>query len=121
MRTPIEIARDYIALWNETDAATRRALLATTWTDGATYADPMMKGAGHGEIDALIAGVQERFPDFQFSLHGNPDGYDEMVRFSWALGPESGEPVVKGTDIVRCREGRIASVTGFLDQMPPTG
>jgi len=63
MRTPTEIARDYIALWNDTDAGTRRALLTTTWTEGATYADPMMTGAGHAEITALIASVQERFPD----------------------------------------------------------
>jgi len=120
MRTATEIARDYIALWNKTDAGTRRALLAASWTEDATYADPMMKGVGHGEIDALIAGVQERFPEFRFSLRGTPDGYDDVARFSWALGPEGGEAVVKGTDIVRCREGRIASVTGFLDQVPPT-
>src|SRR5215472_1756981 len=118
MSTPTEIARDYIALWNETDAGTRRALLTTTWTESATYADPMMTGAGHAEINALIAGVHERFPDFLFSLHGNPDGYDEIVRFSWTLGPAGGEPVAKGTDGVRGQGGRSASGTGCRDRMP---
>src|SRR5215469_62715 len=112
MSTPTEIARDYIALWNETDAGTRRALLTTAWTEDATYTDPMMTGAGNAEINALIAGAQERFPDFQFSLHGNPDGYDKVVRYSCALGPAGEEPVAKGTDVVRCQGGKIASVTG---------
>ena len=32
MRTPTQLAEDYIALWNETDAARRKSLLAKSWT-----------------------------------------------------------------------------------------
>jgi hypothetical protein len=118
MRTATKLAEDYISLWNETDAARRRALLAATWTPGACYLDPLMKGAGHGEIDALIAGVQQRFPAFRFSMLGAADGHGDVVRFSWALGPQDGEAVVKGTDFVRRDGDKIAAVTGFLDHVP---
>ena len=120
MRTATQLAEDYIALWNETDAARRKSLLATTWMPEATYADPLMKGIGHAEIDGLIAAVQQRFPAFRFSLLGTPDGYGEVARFSWALGPMDGDAVVRGTDIVHRDGDKIASVTGFLDLVPST-
>ncbi|MBV9812772.1 MAG: nuclear transport factor 2 family protein [Acetobacteraceae bacterium] len=118
MRTAAQLADDYIALWNEPDAASRRALLARTWTPGATYADPLMSGAGQEAIDALVAAVQGRFPGFRFALLGKPDGWGDVARFSWAFGPEGGEAVVKGTDMLRRDGDKIAAVTGFLDLVP---
>ncbi|MGY2939743.1 hypothetical protein ACVWZ6_009345 [Bradyrhizobium sp. GM6.1] len=65
MTDPITIARRYIDLWNERAADRRRELLSQNWTADASYVDPLMKGDGHDGVDALIAGVQQRFPDFQ--------------------------------------------------------
>jgi hypothetical protein len=77
-----------------------------------------MSGDGHDGVDALIAGVQQRFPDFRFHLLGAPNGHGEHVRFSWGLGPEGGDSPIKGTDFAIVQDGRIRSVTGFLDQVP---
>jgi hypothetical protein len=118
MRTAKQVAEDYIALWNERSAERRAALLGDTWTPQASYVDPMMRGVGHAEVAALIAGVQQRFPALRFTLLGAADGYGEVVRFSWALGPEGGEAVVKGTDVVHRDGDKIAEVTGFLDLVP---
>lgn len=118
MTSPFDIAETYIAAWNETDAAVRRAMIADTWTADATYIDPLAAVAGHEGVDALIAGVQERFPDFRFALIGQPDGHGEHVRFSWGLGPDGAEAPIKGTDYVRVEGGRLKMVTGFLDQVP---
>ncbi len=118
MTNPTDIAEIYIAAWNETNASARRAMIADTWTADAVYVDPMAAVAGHDGVEALIAGVQERFPGFRFALVGKPDGHGEHVRFSWALGPEGAEAPIKGTDYVRVEEGRLKSVTGFLDQVP---
>jgi hypothetical protein len=39
-----------------------------------------------------------------------------MVRFSWTLGVPGADPVARGTDMaVLAADGRLASVTGFLD------
>jgi hypothetical protein len=118
MTNPADIAEIYIAAWNETNAPARRAMIADTWTADAVYVDPMAAVEGHAGVEALIAGVQERFPGFRFALIGQPDGHGEHVRFSWALGPEGGEAPIKGTDYVRVQDGRLKSVTGFLDQVP---
>lgn len=113
------IADRYIAVWNERDPAARRARLAREWTGDARYADPLAAVAGVDEIDALIAGVHQRFPDFTFRLVGSPDGYGDKVRFSWGLGHEAaGEMPIEGTDFAVLSNDRIAAVTGFLDKVP---
>jgi len=118
MANPAEVAEIYIAAWNETDAKARHNIIADTWTADAVYVDPLAAVEGHEGLTALIGGVQERFPGFRFALIGEPDGHGEHVRFSWGLGPDGQEPPIKGTDYVRVEDGRLKSVTGFLDLVP---
>jgi hypothetical protein len=113
------IARRYIELWNERTPSRRRELLAANWTSDATYVDPLMNGDGRESVDALIAGVQQRFPEFKFTLIGEPNGYGNHLRFSWGLGPDgAADSPIKGTDFAVLKDGRIRSITGFLDQVP---
>ena len=118
MTDPNTIARRYIELWNERTAGRRRELLGEHWTNDASYVDPLMKGDGRDGIEALIAGVQQRFPDFKFQLIGEPNGFGDHIRFSWGLGPDGADSPIKGTDFAVLKDGRIKSVTGFLDQVP---
>ena len=110
----------YIAAWNATDPAQRRTLVAQTWTESATYVDPLMQGTGHDGIEGLIAGVQAKFPGFRFARDGGVDVVQDTLRFRWTLGPD-GQALVKGTDFVRIADGRMQAVTGFIDQMPGMG
>jgi hypothetical protein len=112
------VASRYIDLWNERTASRRREILSQHWADDARYIDPLMSGDGRDGVDALIAGVQQRFPDFRFRLLGEADGYGDHVRFSWGLGPDDADSPIKGTDFVIVRDGRIHSIAGFLDQIP---
>ena len=112
------IARRYIELWNERTPGRRREMLSRDWTKDATYVDPLMSGDGHDGVDALIAGVQQRFPDFKFSLIGEANGFGDHLRFCWGLGPDGADSPIKGTDFAVLKDGRIQSITGFLDQVP---
>ena len=112
------IASRYIDLWNERMPSRRRDILKQHWAKDAKYVDPLMSGEGHDGVDALIAGVQQRFPDFRFHLIGEPNGFGDHVRFSWGLGPEGADSPIKGTDFAVISDGRIRSITGFLDQVP---
>jgi hypothetical protein len=114
------IATGYIALWNERAADRRRDMLAQNWTADAAYIDPLMSGDGRDGIEALIAGVQQRFPEFRFKLLGQPNGFGDRLRFSWGLGPDGIDSPIKGTDFAVLSDGRIRSITGFLDQVPQT-
>ncbi len=110
----------YIAIWNETDGDRRRDLIARTWTEDATYVDPMLKGDGPAGIDAMTAGVQAQFPGHAFRRTGPADAHNDRVRFGWELiNVASGEPLIAGIDIGQVTpDGKLASIVGFLDLVP---
>jgi hypothetical protein len=113
---PAELATQYLSIWNERDAAARRALVARAFSVDASYVDPMMHGAGHDGIDAMIAAAQGQFPGYRFALEGTPDGHHDVVRFSWTLEAPDGATVAHGTDVAQVAgDGRLSSVTGFLN------
>jgi hypothetical protein len=108
----------YIAMWNETDARRRRDLIAKTWSEDASYLDPLMQGEGHAGIDAMVKGVQERFPGHRFRRTSEVDAHHDRVRFSWELGADGGAIVVSGIDFGTTAGDRLRTITGFLDQTP---
>ena len=112
------LADRYIEAWNERDETRRRDLIGKLWAEDAAFRDPIMQGDGLAGIDAVIAGVQTRFPEFRFKQIGKADGFGEFVRLSWGLGPATGDAPIKGTDIVHVENDRLKTVTGFFDQMP---
>ena len=114
-----KIAHRYIALWNEKVPSRRREMLSQDWTADARYVDPLMSGDGADGVDALISGVQQRFPDFKFKLIAKAVRLADHLRFSWGLGPDGADSPIKGTDFAVLKDGRIQSITGFLDQVPP--
>ena len=120
MSDPKSVATCYLDAWNEGDGDRRARLLREHWTDDARYVDPLMRGDGLQQIDALMAAVHERFPGFRFALANGADGHGDHVRFSWSLGPAGSEPPIAGSDVVELRDGRIARVIGFLDRVPAT-
>ena len=111
------VVERYIAMWNETDPERRRSIIAETWADDATYLDPLMSGAGPDGIDAMVAGVQERFPGHRFELSAGPDAHHDRVRFAWQLhGADGGAAVATGVDFATLADdGRLRAVTGFLE------
>lgn len=113
-----DLARDYIALWNETGADTRREMIRDTWTEDATYTDPMFEASGHEGIDALVAGFQQQFPGVAFRPIGETEAHHDRARFSWELVTPGGDVIAAGTDVAVIRSGRLQMVTGFFDQAP---
>jgi hypothetical protein len=108
----------YIAMWNETDSERRRDLIARTWTEDATYVDPVVQGDGRGAIDAMVGAVQQRFPGHRFRRTSAVDCHHDRVRFAWELASDRGQPVVGGVDFGILADGRLQAVTGFFDSAP---
>jgi hypothetical protein len=109
----------YLATWNETDPVRRRAGISRAWSEHGRYRDPIMASDGHVALDAMLSGVQAKFPGFVLKRTSKIDHHNETVRFSWALGPADGPSVVEGVDFCALSpDGRLASVVGFIDKMP---
>ena len=108
---------NYIAVWNETAPEERRARIADTFADGATYLDPVQSGDGREGIDAMVAGAQHQFPGARFELTAGPDHHHDRVRFAWRMtGGEGGAELARGVDFATVGDdGRLRSVTGFLE------
>ena len=113
-----QIVDAYLAIWNETDSSARKALIADTWTEDASYTDPLADVTGHDGIDALVAGVQAQFPGLVFRRLGEVDAHHQYLRFAWEAGPEGAEALIAGTDAAVISEGRLRRVVGFLDRVP---
>ena len=110
----------YIAIWNETDAANRRALIAQTFTDDAAFTDPLVEVKGAAAIDTTVAGVQSQFSGLTFRVGGSVDAHHNIARFTWELAPSAeAEALAIGFDVAEFAEdGRMKAIYGFLDRVP---
>ena len=111
------VVHNYIAMWNETTPEDRRAIIADTFADGASYLDPVQAGAGREGIDAMVAAAQKQFPGTRFELSAGPDLHHDRVRFAWRLVVDGdGSPIAGGVDFATVADdGRLREVTGFLE------
>jgi hypothetical protein len=106
--------------WNETDAKLRSDLIAKTWTEDGSYVDAHRRGTGHENISRIIQGVQEELPGYRLRLASVVDAYNDRVRFQWEAGGTAEAPlhfVVTDFGLI-ASDGRLKSITGFLDEAP---
>jgi hypothetical protein len=118
MNNPRQIAEDYLAAFNETDATRRHELLEALYTADSTYTDPHVDLKGPAQIDEFIAATQARFEGFTFALAGEVDAHHEQARFQWHAGPPQAPDQYIGFDVLVTDGGRIRSVHGFMDAAP---
>ncbi|MCX2923456.1 nuclear transport factor 2 family protein [Streptomyces sp. NPDC085927] len=110
----------YLAAWNAVGSEAIAKAVAEAWTEDGTYTDPLADVQGHEGIQAAIEGAHEQFPGFEFRLKGEVDGNHHIARFSWDLvSTADGSSPAGGSDVITLAEdGRIKSVSGFLDRVP---
>lgn len=109
----------YFAAWNATTPEELAKAVAAAFTEDATYTDPLADVQGHEGLAAAITGARTRFPGFVFRPAGAVDGHHALVRFGWELVAPDGSAPVAGSDVVALAgDGRIGSVSGFLDRVP---
>ena len=119
MSNATELVERYLATWNESDPAARRAAIDELWTEDGNYTDPLVVADGRDAIDAAIAGAQQQFAGLRFRLAGTVDAHHNLARFTWELAPEGAEAIAEGFDVaVLAEDGRLRSVHGFLNRVP---
>lgn len=114
--TSVELVERYFAMWNETDAERRHELIRETWTESAQYLDPLLEGAGHEGIDAMVRAFQDRFAGHRFHQTSTIDAHHDRLRFGWELAPIDGPAIAIGQDFgVVAPDGRLQTITGFFE------
>ncbi|CAN5716198.1 nuclear transport factor 2 family protein [soil metagenome] len=113
------IVESYVASWNETDPGKRQSAVAAACAADARYRDPLMTSDGHAGLDAMLSGVQAKFPGFVLKRISPVDSHNGALRFAWSLGPVAGPSVVEGVDFATLSpDGKLATIVGFIDKMP---
>jgi hypothetical protein len=119
MPDPIEtlIKRNLHEVFGERDAKKRREAIVRLWTDDGVFIDHSGKAQGHDALDRAVAVLHERMPGYVFNELGPVDLLHDSGRLAWSYG-RPGQKPVKGVDVVLAREGRIALLLTFLDEVP---
>ncbi len=114
-----KIVTQYMAAWNEPEAATRQALLEQCWDDGGVYVDPTVSLAGRDALSRHIAMVQAKRSGARLEFMSGIDIHHNMIRFLWRLrradatyGDTSIDVGEIGTD------GRLIKMIGFFGPPP---
>jgi hypothetical protein len=126
---PADLAKNYVALWNEPDADRRRRMIASLWTEEGTHilqppqemraiaAQPgiamtaILKAQGYEEIEARAASVYEHWvgsEGLSFRGRDDADRLDDAVKLHWEAIAKSGEVFAVGLSfLVLAADGRI--------------
>lgn len=109
----------YIEFWNTTPGDEQRRLGEAVFTGDVGYHTPIGVRTG---VDALVAFASEfvgHAGPVDFRLRSEPDVHHDRARVAWALDAKGAGLSAEGTDtLVLDDDGRIASITTFLDRAP---
>ena len=119
MSEPSDALKDYMAAWNEPDAAKRMALLERSWADDGIYIDPMSDVKGRDGLDSAIAGMHAQQPGASIVLASGIDQHHNQVRFRWDFVGADGKTAIQGIDVGElANDGRLQRIIGFWADPP---
>lgn len=115
----IDVVTEYMAAWNEPDAARRQTLLAHCWSDDGVYVDPNVWLAGRAALDGHIAKVQANRPGARLEFMSGIDVHHDVVRFLWSLVRADGTCGDTSIDFGEFGpDGRLKKIVGFFGPAP---
>ena len=113
------IVTQYMAAWNEPEAAARGALLERCWSDAGVYVDPGVSLAGREALAAHIAKVQAARPGARLEFMSGIDIHHNVVRFMWRLVRADGTAGDTSIDFGEIgADGRLTKIAGFFGPAP---
>jgi hypothetical protein len=103
----------YMAMWNEPDAARRRALVEELWAPSARNATPTLEAVGHDEIAARVTRAYDTFVgtgEHRFEEHVSFVAHHGAVRVWWQMVRTDGTVAAVGQEFLALDDdGRILS------------
>lgn len=121
MHNPQDLVERYVALWNEPDAAKRRAAIEALWTPDGSHYSPTLEAHGYDELEARVLRSHQRWvvdQDFYFRSTGDVHTHHGVMTFTWEMLPRDGSSVESvGQDFfLLAPEGRARAIYQFILQ-----
>jgi hypothetical protein len=113
------LLRNLHDVFGEIDPARRRATIDDIFHEDAVFYDPK-SGVyrGRDEIDRIAGVIKATHPDFRYQPISAPEEIGDGGRVRWVSGSPGKPPAYAGTDFIIAREGKIAAVYLFFDDLP---
>jgi SnoaL-like domain len=113
------LIRNLQDVFGENDPARRRAAIDEIWAEDGVFYDPK-SGAhrGRDEIDRVAGAIRATHPAFRYRPIAEPEELGNGGRVPWVAGPPGEAPSYAGTDFLITRDGQIAAVYLFFDELP---
>ncbi len=113
------LLRNLHEVFGELDPQRRRATIDEIFHEDAVFYDPR-GGAFHGrdEIDRIAGVIKAGHPDFKYQPLAPTEETGNAGRVRWVSGSPGKPPEYAGTDILIARDGKIAAVYLFFDELP---
>jgi hypothetical protein len=119
--TVVENVLDYVAAWNEADAAARLKILEDCWAEDAVYVDPNVELKGRAALSEHISTVQAGRPGARIEMMSGIDLHHNVVRFLWRLVRADGSSGDISIDFGEVdAAGRLTKIAGFFGEPPKT-
>jgi hypothetical protein len=109
--------RNLQEVFGEGDDRRRRAAIDELWTEDAVLYVPPGIVQGRAAIDKFAGDLRATHPHYVYTPHGEPQVLHNAGRIAWGSGPRNETPEYTGWDVIIVREGRIAALYVFLDEM----
>ena len=112
------LIRNLHDVFGENDPVRRRAAIDEIYAEDGVFYDPT-SGAHHGrnEINRVAGAIKATHPDFQYQPIAEPEELGNGGRVRWVSGRPGEAPEYAGTDFIVTRDGRIAAVYLFFDEL----
>lgn len=111
---PDLLAANLHGVFGEREPARRRATAEATYAEDVRFVDPEETVVGRDALLAKAAALLEGAPGFVFAEAGPAYVAGDRAALAWTFGPDGGDPVARGVDLITVRDGRIDEVRTLL-------
>lgn len=105
-------------VFGERDAARRLIAIEQLYASDAVLHEPHASARGYVQINDAVSELLSKLPPaFVFTPRSAALGHNGIGVLTWRSGPLDGPAAVTGMDVVHLQDGRIHSLSVFID--PP--
>lgn len=111
------LLRNLHDVFGENDPVRRRAAIDEIFHEDAVFYEPNGIYHGRDEIDRIAGVIKATHPDFRYQPISPPEEMGDAGRVRWVSGSPDKPPAYAGTDLIVARDGKIAAVYLFFDEL----
>jgi hypothetical protein len=99
-----------LGVFNERDAQRRAATIETTYAPDVRWTDDEGVSVGREALEAKAIALQSQMDGLVFTKASPVHQTHGFGYLAWNVGPEGGDPVATGFDVVIVRDDRISEL-----------